>query len=129
MSGETSGAASTGSGSDSVVTESPGATEATSAVTTAPSDLTASAATETTTTADTGSGTTTGGLPWGECTEPFLDWNQEHVDCLVDWPTMTTVHGEGPAAGLMPVTRVFFGVETMLAPMGWSSGRLSSRIQ
>lgn len=113
MSSETSGHASTGIVSDSVSTVSTNATEATSAGATATSGVTISGTTEpfeATTTSSTGAEPTTGGLPWGECAEPYLDWDEEHVDCVVDWPTTTKVHGEGPAAGLMPVTRVYFGV-------------------
>ncbi len=97
-SGGTSGATSTGLASDSMGT-GPAPTEATS--TTASSSATS--------TTEPSEATTTDGSPWS-CEAPFVDWGEEHVDCMIDWPTMTAVHGEGPAAGLIPVTRVFFGV-------------------
>jgi hypothetical protein len=63
------------------------------------------------TTSDTDFDTTTDEMPWGECAEPYVDWDKEHVDCMVDWPTMTAVHGEGPATGLVSVTRIYFAVD------------------
>jgi len=113
-------ASSEGGGTDGVpeTTSTPtsgGPTSSAGATTTGvPGPVDTTAATETTeaaSTNDTGGESSTG-LPSGECAEPFRqwDWNEPHVDCLVDWPTTTMIHGEGSAAGLPPVTRVFFGV-------------------
>lgn len=120
-SGETSSNGSTDAVSDSVVTGPQSATEATSADptsgTTVPSGTTTGATdsvdatSASTTSTDTSSETSLGELPWGECEQPYVDWVVEHLDCIVDWPTMTMVHGEGPASSLTPVTRVFFGVK------------------
>lgn len=46
-----------------------------------------------------------------DCVDTEFDWKTEHVDCLVECSTMTQVHGEGPAAGIKPVTRIAFGVD------------------
>ncbi|WP_434420270.1 hypothetical protein [Nannocystis pusilla] len=113
-SSETADEATTGAASDSLATGSQGTggtttTSGTTIADTAESTDATDPSTATTTVA-TGSETTTGDLPWGECEEPYLDWEEEHVDCVLDWPTTTMIHGEGPAAGLTPVTRVFFGV-------------------
>lgn len=41
---------------------------------------------------------------------PETDWNEEHVDCLSDWPTSTKLEAKGPAAPLGTVTQMLFGV-------------------
>lgn len=126
-SAEASGNGSTVAVSDSVVTGPQSATEATNADptsgTTVPSGTTTTGTTEpvnTTTTSDTSSETSS-----GECERPYVDWVAEHLDCMVDWPTTTMVHGEGPASSLMPVTRVFFGVDYYAClPDGLTLGNL-----
>lgn len=56
---------------------------------------------------------TTGAWPGNvpKCVDTEFDWKTEHVDCLVECSTMTQIHGEGPAAGIKPVTRIAFGVD------------------
>jgi hypothetical protein len=46
----------------------------------------------------------------GDCVDPQIDWDGSHNDCIVECSTMTDVHGQGPAAGLAPMTRAAFGV-------------------
>jgi hypothetical protein len=45
-----------------------------------------------------------------KCVDAQVDWKSEHIDCKLDCSTMTDVHGDGPAAGMSPVTQVTFGI-------------------
>jgi len=45
-----------------------------------------------------------------QCVDAQVEWKSEHLDCRIDCSTMTQIQGQGPAAGLSPVTQVTFGV-------------------
>ena len=44
------------------------------------------------------------------CVDPQVDWQEKHVDCALDCSTKTSLHGVGPAAGLVLVSRITFDV-------------------
>lgn len=46
-----------------------------------------------------------------QCVDAQVEWKLARVHCNIDCSTMTQLHGEGPAAGLPPVTQIAFGVD------------------
>ncbi len=92
------------------VSTTPAADTSTGADTSTDATTTTTAMTTIATTGSTGGDETAEAPPFERCEPPPKEWHNEHFDCVLDQPTMTQVHGEGPAGTLPPTTHVFFGV-------------------
>lgn len=58
------------------------------------------------------------------CVDPQVEWNEEHFDCVIECSMATQLHGEGPAASLVLVSRITFSVAYGLCGKGLMLQRL-----